>query len=194
MIPHGYNEKIFSAQEKPTKETVNLGIISRRYGRKVKGEALLYDLMKRLDREKIRFTFIGKDRTQDCWKARDLGYKAEVFERLPYKVFGSVYENLDALVIPSLYEGGPANLPEAISSATPVIARNVGMVSDYVDSTNGIILTGNPNIDAMNVNQFAQDEIFQSNLKSGAYLKSKQALTWEAVTKMQFKLYNKVAG
>ena len=193
VIPHGYNENIFSAQEKLAKKIVNLGIISRRYGRKVKGEALLYDLMKRLDREKIRFTFIGKDRTQDCWKARELGYEAEVFERLPYKIFGSVYENLDALLIPSIYEGGPANLPEAISSATPVIARNVGMVGDYVDESNGIILTGNPNTDAININEFAADEAFQLEKKKGAYIKAKQALTWEEVTKMQFELYNKVA-
>ncbi|MFT6895868.1 MAG: glycosyltransferase involved in cell wall biosynthesis [Paraglaciecola sp.] len=192
VIPHGYDKNIFSAQEKSAKKVVNLGIISKRYGRKVKGEALLYDLFKRLDREKIRFTFIGKDRTQDCWKARDLGYEAEVFERLPYRVFGSVYENLDALLIPSIYEGGPANLPEAISSGTPVIARNVGMVGDYVDETNGIILTGEPNADAVNINKFATDEAYQLEIKRGAYTKSKQALTWEEVTKMQFELYSKV--
>lgn len=193
VIPHGYNERIFSASKKAAKGIVNLGVISRRYGRKVKGEALLYDLMKRLDRDKVRFTFIGKDRTQDCWKARELGYEAEVFERLPYKVFGSVYDSLDALLIPSLFEGGPANLPEAISSGTPVIARNVGMVSDYVNETSGIILTGDPNVDANKINRFAADLDYQATIKEKAFLKSSQALTWEEVTKMQFEVYRGIA-
>lgn len=193
LIPHGYNDSIFKGTLKEVSNKINLGIISKRYGRKVKGEALLYDLMKRLDTERIEFTFVGKDRTQDCWKARNLGFSAKVYERLPYKVFGSLYQSLDALMITSLYEGGPANVPEAIASATPLIATNVGMVSDYLVNNNGFFLTGNPDIDAENINKYAIDKKFQRNIKINAYESRGIALSWKSVTELQFDLYEEVA-
>lgn len=189
VIPHGFNEHIFTAENKPVRNVINIGVVSRRYGRKVKGEALLYDLMKRLDRKSVRFTFVGKDRTQDCWKARDLGYQAQVFERLPYKVFGSLYQSLDALMVPSIFEGGPANVPEAISTGTPLIAKPVGMIPDYLEESRGIFLTGNPDVDAKNINRYAQDKEFQESIKFEAYLNASKAMTWEQVTKQQFSLY-----
>ncbi len=192
VIPHGYNENIFDAKSKPFRQVVNLGIVSKRYGRKVKGEALLYDLMKRLDRNVIKFTFVGKDRTQDCWKARDLGFQAKVFERLPYKIFGSLYDSLDALLVPSIFEGGPANVPEAISTGTPLIAKRVGMVADYLNDTRGILLTDNPDLDAMNINRFAKDREFQEKIKKEAYLHADKALTWKDVTEKQFELYRTI--
>lgn len=192
VIPHGFNQHIFSAENKPVRDVINLGVVSKRYGRKVKGEALLYDLMKRLDRSRIRFTFVGKDRTQDCWKARDLGYKAEAFERLPYKVFGSLYKSLDALLIPSIFEGGPANVPEAISTGTPLIAKPVGMIPDYLDDSRGVFLTGNPDTDASNINEFAKNKEYQESIKFEAYLNSGNAMTWEQVTKKQFSLYREL--
>lgn len=194
VIPHGFNEHIFKASEKTEKEVINLGVISKRYGRKVKGEALLFEIMKRLDREKIKFTFIGKDRTQDCWRARDLGFEAVVFERLPYKVFGSVYEGLDALLITSLFEGGPANLPEAISSSTPVFGTNVGMVNDYIDNDCGIILSGNPALDSLAINKYARDLNYQRSIKKRAHEISTTALSWKEVTKKQFEVYRGIAN
>lgn len=192
VIPHGFNDSIFEAENKPVRDVVNLGVVSRRYGRKVKGEALLYDLMKRLDRKAVRFTFVGKDRTQDCWKARELGYQAEVFERLPYKVFGSLYKSLDALLVPSIFEGGPANVPEAISTGTPLIAKRVGMVPDYLDESRGIFLTGNPDVDAENINRYANDKVSQEKIKFEAYLNAGNALTWEQVTHKQLAVYEGV--
>ena len=193
VIPHGFNENIFSAENKPVRDVVNLGVVSRHYGRKVKGEALLYDLMMRLDRNKIRFTFVGKDRTQDCWKARDLGYTAQVFERLPYKVFGGLYKSLDALLIPSIFEGGPANVPEAIATGTPLFAKRVGMIEDYLDESRGIFLTGNPDIDARNINQYAKNKEYQKSIKLAAYLYTDSAITWKEVTRQQLSVYREVA-
>lgn len=192
VIPHGYNENVIKLTTKAFKEKVNIGVISKRYGRKVKGEALLLEIMKRLDRNKICFTFIGKDRTQDCWKARDLGFDAEVFERLPYKLFGSLYESLDALLITSIFEGGPANVPEAVASGTPVFGTSVGMIPDFIDKKSGILLTGNPTEDAKEINAFAINPEIQTAIKNRAYKSSVIAKTWADITQEQMSVYRSI--
>jgi len=59
-----------------------------------------------------------------------------------YPVF---YEGLDFLMIPSLWEGGPMALQEALACGVPVIAADVGFVPDFLrewDSGAAIVAPG----------------------------------------------------
>jgi glycosyltransferase involved in cell wall biosynthesis len=51
--------------------------------------------------------------------------------------------SIDALLILSQHEGGPASLPEALGSGVPVLCTPVGMCPDFVrDGENGLMLSG----------------------------------------------------
>ncbi|WP_421173017.1 glycosyltransferase [Aeromonas sp. 601115] len=195
VIPHGYNSKIFSniSSPKTINGKVTIGIVSKRYGRKVKGEAYLLELYKRLDSEKFKFIFVGADRSISSWKAREYGFETEVFERLPYLCFGDLYKSLNFLLITSLYEGGPANIPEAIVSGTPIISNPIGMSNDYVQhNVNGILLTGNVDYDADIISSYSEENSYK-RLSLGAIKQQKMAKTWEEVMRMTSSEYKKIS-
>lgn len=183
VIPHGYNEKIFTQCTNPKKISgkIRLGIISKRYDRKVKGEAHILELYKRLDSDKFKFIFVGEGRSISARKAMAYGFETECFERLPYLCFNDLYNNIDILLITSLFEGGPANVPEAIISGTPIISTPIGMVLDYVvDGLNGVFLSGNYDADADLISSFTDKNAFD-NLALNAYKYSNQAMNWREV-------------
>ncbi|MEM5537893.1 glycosyltransferase [Neptuniibacter pectenicola] len=197
VIPHGYRSDLFNLLPKAQHEgrKFRLAVISKRYGRKVKGEAYLYEIMKRLDPESIEWLFVGEGRSVEAKRARDLGFDVKLYERLPYRVFGSLYESIDALVMCSWHEGGPANIPEALASGTPVIGFNVGMVKDAVrNGVNGAILTGNPDVDErIFISLFKEEKNIlklQSNFFSESY--SSPLLTWQQCIHKNVDVYRQI--
>jgi len=194
VIPHGYREDIFKPSEKLNlaNRKLKFGLVSKRYGRKVKGEAYLYEIMKRLPPESVEWFFVGEGRTQDAFRARELGFDAKVYERLPYKMFGNLYESLDVLLMCSWHEGGPANIPEAIASATPVIGFDVGMVKDLIiNNLNGLILTGNVEHDSEILMKAINDrgliKALNNNILSGDGM---TCITWQECISKNIEVYS----
>jgi len=48
--------------------------------------------------------------------------------------FTQLYQNIDTLLIPSMWEGGPMSLLEALATKKSVIAANVGFVPDFFEA------------------------------------------------------------
>jgi glycosyltransferase involved in cell wall biosynthesis len=147
VIPHGFNSRIFKspsrAKDVPLGRKIILGFISKRYPTRFKGESYLLELLKRLDSRKFGFLFAGSGRTEDAWVARSFGFETAVYEHLPYRLFDRLYQKIDLLLITSFFEGGPANVPEAGITATPILGTRVGMVHDFVrPGENGFFLSG----------------------------------------------------
>lgn len=186
VIPWGYNENVFDIsnselQNHSTDDKICLGVISKRYGRKVKGEALLYELAKRLSPEDFKFILVGDGRSESTYYLGKLGYDVESFDYLPYRVFNSLYERLDALLITSFYEGGPANVPEAFSKGVPIISTPVGFAQDFIiNNENGIILSKDPSKDAKSIESILNEK-FLNKLKLNAKQMRKKMSTWEEV-------------
>jgi glycosyltransferase involved in cell wall biosynthesis len=158
VVPHGYNDELLSlkAPRSGHGEKFTLGIASRRYGRRVKGEAYLHELIKRLDPSLIKFILVGQDRSLDAIGMRQLGFEVEVFERLPYRVFQGFYGAIDCLLMCSGHEGGPASVPESLATGTPVLTSRVGMSIDFIISgDDGHFLELNPDEDANVIHRLA---------------------------------------
>jgi glycosyltransferase involved in cell wall biosynthesis len=183
VIHHGYNERILRPVESrcfQDNRKFRIGFFSKRYDRRFKGEALLYELAKRLDPSVISFTLVGEGRSHDALELQSLGYETRVFERLPYQVFGSLYASIDALLMISNFEGGPANLPEAVATGTPIICLPVGMAPDVVtDGDNGLVLCGDPDADAARILALAHNESrLVDRLFAGASRATERAMPW----------------
>lgn len=161
IIPHGVDRELFEKKDDSIfeKDKLNLAIVSKRYARRVKGEAYMLELYKRLDADKITFYFLGEGRSLDKIEAESFGFESYCYEHLPYSMFNNFYQNIDILLIPSLYEGGPANLPEALYCNIPVLGREIAMIKDYIkEGINGFFLTGEPNCDANLINKLVNNE------------------------------------
>ena len=192
IVPHGFDAKIFSKQQKffdPEKK-LNFGIISKRYDRRFKGEAYIYELVDRLDPARVRFTLVGAGRSVDAEHLRQLGFEVNVHEFLPYRMFGSLYRELDFLLMVSTYEGGPANLPEALASSVPILCTNCGMVPDLVrDGKNGAILSGDIRTDISIFDRILKNEQnFTNDLFKGAH-EIKTVISWEEVIRRHVEIY-----
>ncbi|MCX9439168.1 glycosyltransferase family 4 protein [Vibrio cholerae] len=195
VIPHGYNKTIFKREPREFQnKKITLGLISKRYGRRVKGEAYFYDLVKRLDQDLFDFIFVGEGRSIEHQFVKSLGFDSKVFERLPYRIFGDLYKKIDLLLMLSLYEGGPANIPEAVISNVPVAAFNIGMVPDFIsDGTNGLILTGDADVDAKNILNLALEDNSYEKLLASTCEYNKFVPSWEEVAELYSQVYNEVA-
>ncbi len=195
IIPHGYDAETLYLKETTSSQVenakINIGIASRRYGRRVKGEAYLFELSKRLSPEKYEFTLVGEDRTITAMELRKLNFSCRAFDYLPYRLMSDFYSSIDILLMCSLYEGGPANIPEAIATGTPVFSTPIGIAKDMIDDKkNGIFLSNDPELDAGNINEICvkhPDRL--SKIKKISRLPNPHLLSWEEVVKKHIHLY-----
>jgi glycosyltransferase involved in cell wall biosynthesis len=196
VIPHGYDAALFSKKLRrsfdATRNTA-FGIVSKRYPRRFKGEAHLYDILHFLPTDSVRFVLIGEGRSQDALHMESLGFEVECHEVMPYRVFPKAYEAIDFLLMISTFEGGPASLPEAVASGTPVICTRTGMVPDMIeDGCNGIVLTGRAREDAARMVSVLRNEGNAWNrLMIGAET-ARSAPSWEQVIDAHARLYRSI--
>ena len=196
VIPHGYNDNIFKREPRENfkNKKLTLGFISKRYGRRVKGEAYFSDLIKRLDPGSIDFIFVGDGRSEEYYLTKNLGFESKVYERLPYRIFGSLYKEIDLLLMLSLFEGGPANIPEAVISNVPVAGLKVGMVPDFIEhNINGLILTGNVASDALQIMNLTTKGEYQNLINKTVQL-NKYVPTWNDVSKLYSNVYKHIGS
>jgi len=196
VIPHGVDKSIFSFKKRiyDKKNKFVIGIFSKRYARRVKGEAYLYEISKRLNPNLIKFVLVGEGRTEDKIKLDSFGFEVKVYEDLPYILFNSLYHSIDALLVASLFEGGPANIPEAIYTGTPILGRKIAMIKDMlVEGGNGYFLTGNYNEDSNLINNLIENKNgFYSKLYKNRYENS--ILDWKEVVDRHLEAYMRVIG
>ena len=154
VIPHGYQDRIFIPSLKRIENRkLRILICSKHYDRRVKGEGYLIELLKFVDNRILEFILVGESRSKDIELFKKFGFNIEIYEYLPYRIFGELYKNIDFLLMCSYYEGGPANIPEAIASGTPIICNPIGIAFDMVtDGYNGIHLSMNAYNDSIKLN------------------------------------------
>lgn len=65
---------------------------------------------------------------------------ATCYGQVPFDDIPDIFKKIDVLILPSLIEGVPTVILEAFSSGCPVVARNVGSVSELVSSDTGFLV------------------------------------------------------
>ncbi|MGF6148702.1 PEP-CTERM/exosortase A-associated glycosyltransferase, Daro_2409 family [Kingella potus] len=197
VIPHGYHDGYLHLKQLSLPDTdkkITIGMASRRYGRRVKGEAYLLELAKRLSPEHFRFIFVGQSRTLSTIAMRDLGYEAIAYERIPYRIFQSFYNEIDILMMCSSHEGGPANTPEALATGTPMFSSKIGIPKDVIsDRINGLFLSLDPDKDAENILDICvQNRHKLHEMIRNARNTSRLAITWEDSILNNIAVYKKI--
>lgn len=199
VIPHGYDERISKKdiKEFPAKNErrIRLGLFSKYYERRVKGEAYLEELAELLPTDIFEFVLCGQGRSVQAAHLGSLGFKVECYEHLPYPVFSKLYEEIDFLLVCSLYEGGPACVPEAIASGTPVIGTKVGFIPDLIHpGKNGFFISGDIRKDIKFFNALARnkDGIYKTLQEGARAINS--ALCWEKIINKHIDIYRSLAN
>jgi glycosyltransferase involved in cell wall biosynthesis len=179
VIPHGFNSKIFRLCKKKQNKKKVLGFVSSFYPRLVKGEDYLIQMASNLNPNDFSFVLVGKKRKLLGLELQEIGFDCVIYENLPYNFFGELYKGIDYLLITSKFEGGPANLPEALSTNTPVFSTLVGMVNDYIDEPLVTVLSGDVKADSKKIMSFEEKSFLRTK-------RSANLLDWEDVSKRYY--------
>ncbi|MEP7262896.1 MAG: glycosyltransferase family 4 protein [Bacteroidota bacterium] len=103
-----------------------------------------------------------------------------------------LYLENDAFVFPTLYEGMPTVVLEAMAAGMPVIVSDTGATAELVDHSNGFLIEKN-NVRAL---KCAVQGLYQmtpqqrAQLSANSFERVKKQFTWPVVAQMHTQLFN----
>lgn len=161
-----------------------------------KGIHVLMQAVERLNTQgyldKFHFNLVGKGPLYEEY------IKKYNFPNVTFHGFASdeqlqqMYFENDAFVFPTLYEGMPTVVLEAMAAAMPVIVSDTGATAEQVDNSNGFLIEKN-NTRALlyalqRLHQMTPDE--RRQLSDNSYRRVKNQFTWPVVADMHMQLFN----
>lgn len=154
----------------------------------------MYELVKRLSPEHFEFLLVGRERRIDAKYLRERGFFVRSYDALPYSTLCSAYASIDILLVTSKFEGGPACIPEAIATSTPIISSPVGMSLDYIKhGENGFLLSMQPDDDVELINSLFQEDGQKLNIMfENAMRMTRLAIQWSEVIARYEQLYQRI--
>jgi len=193
IIPNFVTQIFFDFHDCPTKYT--FGYIGRLVY--VKGVDLLLDAFNEFHNQHPNSTLliIGEGNMQMCIERRieQLNLKNSVFimdpvdnDKVPYYL-----SQISIFVLPSRHEGLPNILLQAMASKLPIIATDVGGVSEVIENNyNGILIPSEDvNFIVKSMNYIYSNENIHRNLSQHAF-NSANKYRLEAISNKYFSLIN----
>lgn len=150
-VPHAVDTSVFTPrpQHDPQLPLV-IGRVGRPYGpcddenagEENKGRATLRAIMRELapEADDLFWILMGSGWEEDIAFAHDHGHDCMYVERVPDgypRDYVAAYHQMDAYLVTSRSEGGPASLPEAMACGVWPITTPVGMCTDLVGAGTG---------------------------------------------------------
>lgn len=106
---------------------------------------------------------------------------------------GAYIAHADIFMLPSNYEGLPMVIIESLGSGIPVVASNVGGISELLDGSNGMALENNADLMADAISQILSlSKENKKNLHDAALRTFKNQFTVDNMTAGYLQLYNKI--
>ncbi len=145
---------------------------------------------------KFIFNLVGKGPLFDTYT------KQYAFANLNFLGFADddklneLYRTNDVFVLPTLFEGMPTVVLEAMAHGMPIIVTDVGATREMVDATNGYIIEKN------DVNSLKKAILDYSNLSTGekksmstaSYSRVKDKFTWKIVAAKHAELFKTLSA
>lgn len=82
--------------------------------------------------KEFKFVFVGSGWCEVIDKYKKLGISCSYHEHENYEAYDELYDSIDYLLVPSLWEGGPMSIVEASQKGIPIISSDVGFaIEDF---------------------------------------------------------------
>jgi glycosyltransferase involved in cell wall biosynthesis len=171
-----------------------------------KNHQLVLEALSHLPRERIkswRVWFVGDDKThlrlaarlRDEIAKRDLGRIVRVLP--PVRDVAAFISRLDGLLLPSLWEGFPNVVLEAMTLRVPVIARPVGEVANILEhGKSGLLLKHGSAAELADAMRHLEEMADSSRAQMGAHARTTVESRYEiaAVSRRYLELYRSVVS
>lgn len=161
-----------------------------------KGIHLLMDTISELNKkgfeDKIEFYLAGKGPLYEKYNSSNSHGNVHILGFVSDEELEHLYQNSDLFVLPTLFEGMPTVVLEAMSYALPVIVADVGATAELVSDSNGFLIEKDNTEQLKNVIiQFIKlSNTRKKELGSNSLAKVKKEFTWDTVAKAHIDLFN----
>ncbi len=107
-----------------------------------------------------------------------------------------LYRNDDVFVLPTLFEGMPTVVLEAMVHGMPIIVTDVGATLEMVDATNGFIIKKNDvqSLKGAILNYLNRTVDERKSLSLSSYKKVKDNFTWDIVAASHVRLFRQIGA
>lgn len=160
-----------------------------------KGVDVLLDAFRTLEGRCRAQLFVIGDGPLRAKLTRTLPQNVVFLGRLSNDELTGWYQRVEALILPSLYEGMPTVILEAMGFGLPIIATDVGAVATLVDRDNGLLVPpGSSHALAEAVREFTNlDRDVKLGLGARSREKVETKFTWPEVARQTLSLLNRLA-
>jgi glycosyltransferase involved in cell wall biosynthesis len=165
-----------------------------------KGINILAQAVKELNDEgysnKLTFNLVGKGPLFDTY------IKQYAFPNLNFLGFADdarlneLYRTNDVFVLPTLFEGMPTVVLEAMAHGMPIIVTDVGATLEMVDETNGFIIEKNDvnSLKKAILRYIALSPSEKKSLSMASYKKVKDKFTWKIIAEKHAGLFKELGA
>jgi glycosyltransferase involved in cell wall biosynthesis len=163
-----------------------------------KGIHILLDAIEQLNKEgydkKFIFNLAGKGPLFAYYSTQKKIDNVNYLGFISDERLSQLFSENDLFVLPTLFEGMPTVVLEAMSYNLPIIVSNVGATANLVDETNGFLIPKN-NVEALKkslVEFFNLSSESKNKLGQSSLLKVRRNFTWGKVANLHFELFSKI--
>lgn len=144
LFPNGVDTKLFKEKRKNINTKLTVMYIGRL--EKQKNLTSLIEAVKDLKNVRLIFFGDGSQKKYLLASAREKSVELEIKNPIPWEQIPEALSTADIFALPSLKEGNPKILLEAMSCAKAVIGSKVSGISELIkDHENGLLTTIDPN-------------------------------------------------
>lgn len=160
-----------------------------------KGIDVLFDAIDHLKEtghlSKFEFRLGGKGPLYTHYLSRPRPSNVELLGFVKDEDIDLLYRESDLFVLPTLFEGMPTVVLEAMSWKLPVIVSDVGATAEQVDETNGYLIPPGSSEDLVRaLLDFARASTpAKISMGEASYQRVKELFTWEAVARKHRELF-----
>jgi glycosyltransferase involved in cell wall biosynthesis len=199
QTPYGVDHEIMRPLRDAKREPMTILFVGDSEDRN-KGARFLVEACARLQHE-IDFRLLIKDKAEKdmtvvpplVWK-HGLQRNVEYIERLPVDELVRLYNSVQILVSPSLYEGFGLPAAEAMACGTAVVATTAGAFPEFIeDGRTGVLVPpGDPDALAAAIKSLLLDSERCTRMGTAASEHMRREFTWERCARVTVGLYEEV--
>lgn len=153
-----------------------------------KGMYELVDAAKKLPN--IEFHIVGPD---ENGVIKDLELTNIIYHgEVKHEELGTFYGSMDLFLLPSYTEGFPIAVLEAMSFGLPIVATNVGSISEMIGAEGGILINKQSSAEIVSAIESLYDAKKRADMSEYNYLRVRNEYTDEIVINKLFDLYQSV--
>ncbi len=164
-----------------------------------KGIHILMEAISQLNKEgfedKFHFKLGGKGPMWEHYKSETAAYKnVELLGFVEDEDIPDLYTSSDIFCLPTLFEGMPTVVLEAMGYGIPIIVSDVGATAEQVDTSNGYLINKN-NVDELKKALMAYLELSAEEKKSmglTSFERVRNNFTWSAVAKRHLEKFSEM--